>query len=61
MDVFLLELGSLEWDLLAFTETWREEKQEIWETMPGHTWFGSGGMRGSCGVGFLLCRRWSYK
>ena len=61
MRLFLQELGDLQWDLVIFTETWREEKNEAWEAQDGHTWLGSGGVRGSRGVGFLLHKRWQHK
>ena len=46
--------------LLYFSETWREEKEDIWEKKWGHTWYGSGGCRGSNGVGMLLHSRWTH-
>ena len=60
MELFLQEVGAMHWDLVVFTETWREEKSEAWETHEGHTWLGSGGVKSSCGVGFLLHKRWKY-
>ena len=57
----LFELGTRRWDALIFTETWREEKRDIFNTSGGHKWFGSGGLRGRSGVGILLHQRWSYQ
>ena len=57
----LIELGDRHWDVLVLTETWREEKSETLEALDGHSWYGSGGSRGSKGVGFLLHRRWAHK
>ena len=54
---FLRELEGTLWDAIVFTETWREELEEFWETKWGHTWYGSGGSKGSKGVGVLLHRR----
>ena len=54
----LQDLGEVQWDVIVFTETWREEVQEIFETKYGHTWFGSGGVRGGKGVGILVNSRW---
>ena len=56
----LYELGDRHWDVLVFTETWREEQSEAWVTDHGHTWFGSGDSRGRCGVGYLLNKRWTH-
>ena len=55
--IVLYELGDRHWDVVVFTETWREEQSESWVTDHGHTWFGSGGSRGRCGVGYLLNRK----
>lgn len=38
-----------------------EPVREVFVTDFGHTWFGSGGVRGAHGVGILLNTRWSYK
>ena len=54
----LFELGDTHWDILIFSETWREGRVETWETESGHNWFGSGGTKGERGVGFLLHKRW---
>ena len=56
----LEELGPQRWDLIVFSETWREEKREVFQTDSGHTWLGSGGTRRSNGVGLLLHRRWEF-
>lgn len=52
-----MELGNQHWDVLVFSETWREEQSEAWTIPEGHTWFGSGGSKGQRGVGFLLHQR----
>eukprot|EP00959_Pyramimonas_sp_CCMP1952_P196179 4101563-Pyramimonas_sp.AAC.1 len=59
-EAILHEVGNTRWDVFLFTETWRESKDEVFTTAGGHTWFGSGGTKGSNGVGFLLHRRWGY-
>ena len=61
MQCIVTEFENIHWDLLIFTETWREEKSEAWQTQDGHSWFGSGGSKRSKGVGFLLHSRWSHK
>ena len=55
------ELGSQDWDLIIFTETWRGESREVSRTDGGHTWFGSGGTCRASGVGMLLNRRWDFE
>ena len=60
MEMVLQELGPRSWDLLVFTETWREEDYEIFVTDAGHTWCGAGGSLRANGVGMLLHKRWSY-
>ena len=58
MEQIMLELKDQQWDVLVFSETWREEAGEAWTTTRGHAWFGSGGIRGQTGVGCLLNGRW---
>ena len=60
MERILHELSGKHWDVIVCCETWREETEEIWETKWKHIWYGSGGLRGSRGVGMLLHRRWSH-
>ena len=60
MEMLFQELGDTRWDVLAFSETWREAAEEIWESEHGHTWYGSGGTKQTRGVGFLLHRRWKH-
>ena len=45
---------------MVLSETWREEGCEMWSTTHDHSWFGSGGSKGQCGVGFLLHSRWKH-
>ena len=60
LDWILSELGGRRWDLMVFTETWRDERVEVWRTEHGHTWLGSGGRKYQRGVGFLLHNRWKH-
>ena len=55
---FLKEVKDVAWDIVVFTETWRPDLEECWRTKWGHTWYGSGGSKGSKGVGIFLHRRW---
>ena len=59
MQRVLHELEGRHWDAVAFAETWRSECDEAWKTRWGHSWFGSGGTRGTRGVGILLHSRWA--
>jgi len=61
LEAVMQELDEEMWDIIVFTETWREERREVFETAAGHTWLGSGGARGAKGVGILLNKRWSYE
>ena len=56
----LHELEGRHWDAVAFAETWRSECDEARKTRWGHSWFGSGGTRGTRGVGILLHSRWAH-
>ena len=60
MQRVLHELEGRHWDAVAFAETWRSECDEAWKTRWGHSWFGSGGTRGTRGVGILLHSRWAH-
>ena len=60
MQRVLQELEGRHWDAVAFSETWRSECGEAWKTRWGHSWFGSGGTRGTRGVGILLHSRWTH-
>ena len=53
------ELRGIHWDVLVLVETWREECEEMWPTVSGHLWCGSGGSRGKHGVGILVHSRWT--
>ena len=59
LDLLMVELLDLQWDVLVFTETWREEMSEYFVLDTGHHFYGSGGIRGRCGVGFLIHKRWA--
>ena len=39
------DLQDVHWDLIAFSETWREKTEEIWTTEHGHTFCGSDGQQ----------------
>ena len=60
MQRVLYEFEGRHWDAVAFAEIWRSECDEAWKTRWGHSWFGSGGTRGTRGVGLLLHGRWTH-
>ena len=57
LTMLLLELEDIEWDIVVVEETWREPRKEVVHLQSGHIWYGSGGCRGRCGVGFLVHKR----
>ena len=59
IDELLAELSSIHWDIVAISETWRTEKQELWHTTRGNRLFaGSGHDSNTRGVAFLIHSRW---
>ena len=54
IDALLDELVPSQWDLVVLSETWRDAEHEELHFESGHRFFGSGGTKGSCGVGFLV-------
>ena len=50
----LEELEGQQWDVVVVQESRREAKREVIHFENGHVWYGSGGCKGSCGVGFLV-------
>ena len=57
VEMLLRELDGVVWDVVVIQETWRELRSEVLHLESGHVWYGSGGCRGSCGVGFLVNKR----
>eukprot|EP00973_Karenia_brevis_P010049 1361015-Karenia_brevis.AAC.1 len=58
-------MGSDNWDVIMFNETWRTQREEDEELLEGHRWLGSGGalkqgaLGGKHGVGLLINARWA--
>ena len=59
LELILAELHDIDWDIIVLVETWREEIEEKLVVSAGHTFYGSGGCRRSCGVGFFVHERHS--
>ena len=57
LEMLLQELENVSWDLLVLTETWKDSENEVTQLKGGYLFFGSGGVRGKCGVGFLVHTR----
>jgi exonuclease III len=57
----LAELETLQkWDAILLNETWRELKEEQFETSDGHLFMASGGTKGQKGVAIVVHRRWKH-
>ena len=56
----MTQLGTLGWDVLLLSETWREKKQERSRSRDGHLFCGSGGKKGEQGVAIVLNKRWAH-
>ena len=50
-------LTSLCWDVLFLSETWRDDREEIWETDEGHMFLGSGWGGARRGVAIMIHSR----
>lgn len=59
-DQLMGELETLQWDVVLCQETWREYKEEIFETGAGHLFLGAGGIKGKRGVAIILHKRWRH-
>ena len=58
LEALLQELEHIIWDVVVLVETWRGESHEELR-FNKHMFYGSGGHRRSCGVGFLVHERLS--
>ena len=56
LDELMLELLFSDWDIVSVNETWRDERREFFTVIGGHAFVGSGGSRGTRGVGFIVHR-----
>ena len=54
IDLLLEELVGIHWDIRVLVETWREAVREDFLLEDGHYWYGSGGRKFSCGIGFIV-------
>ena len=52
------ELEGYRWDAILLSDTWRQDKSEIWETHHKHTFMGAGKYDNKYDVGILLNKKW---
>ena len=52
------ELESYRWDAILLSETWRQDKPEIWETHHKHIFMGVGKYDNKHGVAIMLNKKW---
>ena len=60
IEEMVYELESYRWDAILFSETWRQDKSEIWETHK-HMFMGAGKYDNKHGVGIMLNKKWSQR
>ena len=51
-------LFDMEWNVILFSETWRDETREYFSISDGHVFCGFGGVSGSRGVACIINRKW---
>ena len=53
-NALLEELELNRWEIMCLSETWREERRELWTSRKHHLFAGSGGTQGRNGVAIVL-------
>ena len=61
IEEMVCELEGYRWDALLLCETWRHDKEEIWETHHKHIFMGAGKCDNQHGVGILLNKKWKQR
>ena len=61
IEEMVCELEGYRWDALFLCETWRHDKEEIWETHHKHIFMGAGRYDNKHGVGILLNKKWKQR
>ena len=61
VEELVCELGGYRCDALLLFETWRHDKEEIWETHHKHIFMGAGKHDNKHGVGILLNKKWKQR
>ena len=57
IEEMVCELEGYRWDAILLSETWRQDKSEIWETHHKHIFMGSGKYDNKHGVGIMLNKK----
>ena len=52
------ELEGYRWDAIFLSETWRQDKSEMWDTHDKHIFMGTGKYDNKHGVGIMLNKKW---
>ena len=52
------ELEGYRWDATLLSETWRQDKSEVWEIHHKHMFMGAGKYDNKHGVGIMLNKKW---
>ena len=52
------ELEGYRWDAILLSETWRQDKAEMWKTHHEHIFMGAGRCDNKHGVGIMLNKKW---
>ena len=58
IEEMVCELEGYRWDAILLSETWRQDKAEIWETHHKHIFMGAGRYDNKHGVGIMLNKKW---
>ena len=61
IEEMVCELDGYRWDALLLCETWRHDKEEIWETHHKPIFMGAGKYDNKHGVGILLNKKWKQR
>ena len=58
IEEMVCELEGYRWNALLLSETWRQDKSEIWETHHKHIFMGAGRHDNKHGIGIMLNKKW---
>ena len=61
IDEMFSELQGCRWDAVLVSETWRPEKEEIWETNRGHIIIFTEKFENQHGVAIVVNKKWKHK
>ena len=58
IEEMVCELEGYRWGAILLSETWRQDKEGIWETHHKHIFMGAGRYDNKHGVGIMLNKKW---